>query len=446
MSPEPTLVPTPPQEGGYKKPENAQMYMRTYAKDIAQLKGKPLTQTSPVNTPVERPVEFEEIDTSSVQKTSGSSPQPKEFAPQTVVLSKDDDVGLFETKNPPTLGTSREEILARLRAKIGQPGNADTPKLQSPLAKKPPSESSFFFNQKKEPLPAVTRPPEPLSGLVVTSIKTPSPIHTYSSDFSDRIDQKKANTFSVLAAEQDATKVKSLQTAPRKSLLPFVFGVLFLVVGVAGVYGAATLVQKAAPGSPSTSVPSIIFADEVLELKGETGAELMQALANATQQQVISGNVLVTYITESSTTPLGVSTVQPGGALIKKLSLQAPDILFRNISPLSTVGVVNSGTRTVPFFIFRVTSYERTFAGMLAWEPLMQEALSTLYPSSGTTGETSSQFIDAVVANHDVRILIDQHGEHRIIYGYTDKQTLILTRDEASFTALAKRLSTTKEK
>jgi hypothetical protein len=53
----------------------------------------------------------------------------------------------------------------------------------------------------------------------------------------------------------------------------------------------------------------------------------------------------------------------------------------------------------------------------------------------------ASQFMDEIVASHDTRVLKDGAGRTIILYGYTDKQTLILSRDEASFTLLLSRMS-----
>jgi hypothetical protein len=112
--------------------------------------------------------------------------------------------------------------------------------------------------------------------------------------------------------------------------------------------------------------------------------------------------------------------------------------------------------------VFGVTSYERTFAGMLAWERSMMRDLVTLYPSreGGNLTPTATStiigtstpvfvepirpqdaFTDAIVANHDVRVLRDTAGQSLVLYGYVGKDLLILARDEAAYAALLGRLS-----
>ena len=52
-----------------------------------------------------------------------------------------------------------------------------------------------------------------------------------------------------------------------------------------------------------------------------------------------------------------------------------------------------------------------------------------------------TDFVDAVVDNHDVRILKDAAGRSLMLYGFKDQQTLIIARDEAAFTLLVDRLN-----
>ncbi len=160
-------------------------------------------------------------------------------------------------------------------------------------------------------------------------------------------------------------------------------------------------------------VPSLITFDESVEVHG-SGTALLQALADASQGAGVSGNVVVTYVTASGNA--GIDGPQPGGVLVRALQLPAPDILLRNIDDTSTVGFIRAGTESRPFFILKVNSYERTFAGMLAWEATIVNDLGAIYPAyagvpqtpaSSTASTTASVgyqpvFADAVVDNYDV--------------------------------------------
>jgi hypothetical protein len=46
-----------------------------------------------------------------------------------------------------------------------------------------------------------------------------------------------------------------------------------------------------------------------------------------------------------------------------------------------------------------------------------------------------------VVQNRDVRIFRDEEGRTVLLYGFRDKETLIIARDEASYLALVDRMN-----
>lgn len=348
---------------------------------------------------------------------------------------------------PMETDTDREAILARLRAKVAAERAVNT---TAPAASEIPLRTGApDFASTPEPvlpIPQVRREPEPVAAPVPLP-EASSPLHTYSSDFADRIDTANGSTFSVLAAQSDAGQTPR-STEPRKrNLTPLLAGGAMLLIGIGAILGAYFFTRQGI--IPMTaSVPSLITFDESVEVKG-AGHDLMQAVANVGQGGSVQGNVIVTYVTLATTTGAGIP--QPGGVLIKDMSLSAPDILLRNTAETSTVGIIRAGTESRPFMILKVNSYERTFAGMLAWEPSMAADLGTFYPpypaqsadasSTPIAATISPSFIDAVVANYDVRILRDSNGKSIMLYGYLGKDTLIIARDEAAFTALVSRLN-----
>jgi hypothetical protein len=283
----------------------------------------------------------------------------------------------------------------------------------------------------------------------------------------------------VLAAQSDAgtAPTPTLPEAKKspKNLILAVAGVVLILVGGAGVYAAYRFVASHMNVAALPSVPSLVFADDRLAIEGE-GSALMQALASA-GDGLEEGQVRVVYVTQASTTPDGKVVTVPvaGGRLIGSLQLSAPDILLRNIGNDSTVGLVHAGSESRAFFILRALSYERTFAGMLQWEGRIRSDLAILYPDyalpSGpapvvatttriVNGKTvistttvaaapvvlaAPRFVDEIAANHDVRALKDGAGRTLLLYGYKDKDLLIIARDEAAFTELVNRLSATKQ-
>ena len=484
-------------------------FIRTYAKDVAQLTNQPAPVMPKPDT--DTSVALPEVDTSPVNRPDGVA---KEFPQEKVELAKEDSAGIFagpQAPQPSAPATPmpqpvpaepndmerREAVLARLREKIAaRQAQAPEPIPQAPApppAPVPPPQP-FIPSQAPEPTPvlppaplypaptyspfppaapqpaAIQPPPEtfipPLG--VIPEENAPAPLHTYTSDFADRIDRQQASTFSVLAAQSDAGAVTTtVSTRKRSGLIPVVLAVLLIVLGAGGLYAAYRFVGMGEEMEITLGVPSLILADEKMEL---SGPDYRQDLARAASQPLVEGNILITYVTVASSTSLGLrSAPQPGGALIRLLDLGAPDILLRNVDISSTVGVVSAGGQRNPFFILRVNSYERTFAGMLGWENRMRNDLELFYPAyadiipepepvATTTATTTSDLIasppaltlpsqafsDAIVANIDVRVLKDALGRTLILYGYSDKETLIIARDEAAFMTLVARLAATR--
>lgn len=472
-------------------------FIRTYAKDFAALSANntegaeapappppsPVSSPAPKDTKTVEGVSLPDFDPSPINHADGAS--PKEFEQESVDLKASDSDGIFANKGAapapvsspamplmpqaaialapnvepstepmPEADAERESILARLRAKVASQQNVAPAVQEVPLRTAAPD-----FKMTPEPI----LPMPPVHKEEVIPVPQPaapevsSPIHTYSSDFADHIDSEKSSTFSVLAAQSDAGQTPRSETPRKRTFVPLLAGGAMLIIGIGAILGAYLFTQNGAVTPIVAGIPSLIQFDESVEVKG-TGPALMQAIADVASGGSVQGNVIVTYVTLATSTGSGIP--QPGGVLIKNLNLAAPDILLRNIDQSSTVGVIHAGAEARPFMILKVNSYERTFAGMLAWEPTMAANLAAFYPayssmqaqstsSSSTTptifAPNPTSFTDSVVANYDVRVLRDASGRSRLLYGYHGKNTLIIARDEAAFASLVSRLKASGE-
>lgn len=493
-------------------PNDPSPYIRTMAKDVALLTGKgvPASITSKKDAP-EPGVLLPQVDESQVAYKDAI---PKEFTQEVLETSKEDEKEVFVQKPqgasvfssiphapiavtpsvPQPTQAERESILDRLRARVSTPASEPAtsgPTLQSlmsqatgttpglpPLSKEFPAQPPAEPEQVYVPAPAAAQPPPPLQPVErpipppppppqpAANIPEPTNLHTYKTDFADRIDQKQATTFSVLAAAGDAGQPMAAPAAKR-SLVPILGGVALVVAGVGLGLGAFYYVTHRPEAAKVAQVPSLVIPDETIELSG-TGGDMYSRIASLANEASVDGNVYVTYVSTTTITKQGDAekVPLPGGHVIAQLPLHAPTILLRNLDPLSTVGVIDTGPETRAFFVLRVTSYERSFAGMLAWEATIAEDLGTLYPeipvsapqpaatttatttpaaqpapTAASVATTQPRFVDQVVANHDVRALRDGQNRTILLYGYRDKSTLIIARNEDAFTALITRLT-----
>jgi hypothetical protein len=480
-------------------PADPTPYIRTYAKDVARLTGTQAMHVGPVKEAPTPGVKFAEMDMSQTQVSRKDPASPKEFPQEVISVTKDDTIENLNVASPAMPEHRRDEILERLRARVqNRPAEPVAPTAVAapwkptpivaptsvPFPSAPPAPKPVPIPPPPAPVAPPIPPPAPAtrpqafapmhpSSAPVAAPRqpftmfghhepapTPKPaeanLHTFKSDFSDHINEQKASTFAVLAAQSDVRETRANAVKPaiiksKKSRLPFVLGAIALVVVGAGLIGGAywfVALRLPAAATPFT-VQSLIFADEKVELPADAASPAL-ALQKLAQEPSVNGNVIVAYITTTSTGKKGIiKTAQPGGPLIKQIITGAPDILIRNINDPSTVGVISAGGINAPFFILQVSSYERTFAGMLGWEPTMATDLALLYPSASPTTSTGAapqiiavpRFIDSTVANHDVRVLKDSANQTILIYGYRDKETLIIAKNESAFTALLVRLS-----
>jgi hypothetical protein len=377
-------------------------HIRTFAGDVALLTGKPLPHVP-------------------------APPRPLPEPPPGVIIPQ-----------APTTHESKEEVLARLKAKV------------APSAPVRDDSREAVLNRLKE---RAIEPPLP-PGIPEVKKAAPERIHTYKSDFSDHASAKGATRISMLAAQADAAPATPvLQEKKPTNALAFVLGAVLIVAGIGAVYAA----YRFATGEPSipeeVAVASLIFADERMRLQGS--AEELRTLLASGASSLKEGDAAVAYLVYSTTTEDGVvEVVANGGELFEALRLPAPSLLLRAIEPESTIGLVNEGGEARPFFIFKVDSYERSFAGMLDWEATLERDLALFYPphpaepiGSSTATSTSPfrlSFIDEVEENRDVRVLRDALGRTVMLYGFYDKTVLVLARDEAAFKELVTRLSSTR--
>ncbi|MBY0110851.1 hypothetical protein K2Y00_02500 [Patescibacteria group bacterium] len=419
-------------------PQNRASHVRSFAKDVAAASGKkpkdanmtPVVAPPPVEPTPAPVVEPKPTPAPPVKIVSAAPILPGAEVPGTTPLPPLPPTPIPPA--PPKDDEVRAAVLARLRARAaGEPVPT-----ASPVAPPPPI-----------PLSKPATPPRP------------APIHTYKSDFAEHIDDKNASVFSVLAAEKDSgVKAPEALAAQKKDRTKFIVGGMLILLGLFGLYAAYRWSQDLSVIPTEQAVPSLVFADARTEITG-TGNELMRNLANAATPDLDPGSVLITYITTATTTEKSdiIRFPQPGGVLVRALELPAPSILLRNIEDVSTVGVVRTEQDAHAFFVLRVSSFERTFAGMLEWEVDMVGDLAILYPAypvdpvvAPTTGTTTPaevipppRFVDDVVASRDVRALRDYRERTILLYGYRDKETLIIARDEAAFAELVSRLTAT---
>ena len=356
MSPEPESI---------DEKKDVSPYIRTFAKDLAAISAKNPELTKNYNSKKkQKPPKQPE----SKQAVSPAPVQVKK--PETLEAELDAGAARMQTEGVATVEKATSATVELPRIEVGDivsppPAAPEVPVSKSPVIETPeipaPQEptneeraailarlKARVDTKKPEavtPAPVV-REAAPEITIPEAKNEAPSPIHTYKSDFSDRIDEQHASTFSVLAAQKDAPRRQVVRTKNSNvRVLPIVAGIIFIVVGTGAIFAAFLYVSRNTAPIGIMAPPSLITPDSSVKLSGN-GSTLKTALAEQANLPVPANNVLLTYVDESTTTAQGVVEEQAtGGAFITELNLQAPDILLRNTDPSSMVGIVHAGLR-----------------------------------------------------------------------------------------------------
>jgi hypothetical protein len=142
----------------------------------------------------------------------------------------------------------------------------------------------------------------------------------------------------------------------------------------------------------------------------------------------------------------------------------APDALARSLDPAQYIFGVHAYDDNQAFLIFKTSSYEQAFSGMLAWEPSMQKDLAPLFtrtpelhiqtnPAASSTAATSTAtsapqapavlptgFQDAIIENHDARVIENASGDILLLWTFLDRNTLVIATNEATLREIISRL------
>lgn len=223
-----------------------------------------------------------------------------------------------------------------------------------------------------------------------------------------------------------------------------VFGTL-LIMGALGTIAYTRLADRTSPPpAPSYGFFDTTITEEVL-LPGARTTLLETLTQKHTALSLPTGGTALWHLTLTD-----AGTVRPARTdeFMRILDPRAPHAFIRALEPAMMVGAY--GTQKDPYLIFKVTSFEEGFAGMLAWEPQISADLAPLFgtpvrrtfDSNALTLDRTrpAYFVDEVIQNTDVRLLRDETGAERLLYAFPDPETILITTSASSLEGLLRSL------
>lgn len=286
-------------------------------------------------------------------------------------------------------------------------------------------------------------------------------VRTYKGDIESAIAASHLSSINIALAETEKKRQQAetgdtppSPTTPSeysKSRVIIFISAILLLVGIIGIVTVILLnSQNSTPVIQVQSLPALItteIKDEVNISLVTNGAVIKTLADKLNNSQMTVNNLANIYLTAGTSTNKRLLTAVEFASL---MNFNMPPIIQRVLLPDFMVGVF-SFEKNLPFIIFKTTSFENTYAGMLAWESDLEKNMSVLfhlpgYENAGSilnelAPKTQKKFFDGVIVNKDVRILKGTDNETLLLYGIIDKETVIITVSDTAFKEIINRLN-----
>lgn len=299
--------------------------------------------------------------------------------------------------------------------------------------------------ENREPTPTPPNPAAPSS-----EERNPlKQIRTFQGDVADALGRQNESLYSIQHAERlkMASGGSVPQAAPedsgrRKEFLMLLIGSAFLLLlGGAGVwYGYNEFLERSAP--PIIIAPESRFIPIQSETTVNTGTTTRDTLLVRLDQgwSGTGANELKHLVLRKGEGELAPLTT--ASEFLATLETEAPGSLVRSLEPAFMFGALGESR----FIIFKLSSFENAFAGMLSWEKTLARDLGPLFATAPLlkTIPPESVFLDVISRNKDVRLLsanVASSTEPALLYSFFDRKALIITDDLETLRVLGDRLT-----
>ena len=322
------------------------------------------------------------------------------------------------------------------------------------------------------------------------------PLRTYEQDVRNVVASQNISVVKMALAQgrrQEAQEKVEENASPRskRNILIISISAILVIAAIAAIGGTYYFLDFAKnslaslPGSTATFIST--DSSHTIILNGDTKQELSQKIV-AEADSLPNGLIEQVFFQESGSSSTSTISTNDFLSIIKA---QAPAALVRSLYPQFAFGFY--GKNRVPFMIFETNSYDQAYAGMLAWEPNMRtdfenilfssefentlpastitqtSTVATVAASSTATGSSTAtsattttadtsaataqaitvkqpvipfpaSFKDLVVSNKDARALYNRDGQLLVLYGFVDKEYIVITRDPDALNEIYDRL------
>ena len=312
--------------------------------------------------------------------------------------------------------------------------------------------------------PPVTASPAKAKGESVSSIVTP--LRTLKDDLQSIVRDKKISLVRAVSLEQEKKKGQAHLIPPEQEriraqaarrTLGIVFASLVLVLlGVGALFGVFYVMQKQqTPIAQTAPNTSILFAEqtEALPLDRATAQDLKNEFLSFTSKPPGPLGSITRVVPTLTATTSGTTSIRPAtlSEFFDALDIHPPQELMSALGSDFFFGV-HVVDKNAPIFVIPVQSYDRAFAGMLAWEATMNGDLTPIFTAvpmtkyvGTSTIPVARTFQDVVLRNYDARALEDDTGAIQMYYSFPTPNILVIAESPYSFSEILNRLQAQRE-
>lgn len=250
------------------------------------------------------------------------------------------------------------------------------------------------------------------------------PLRTYRGDVEEAVEKKKESVATIALAEKRRRQKRGEETRgliKKETILQnglIVFLIIALVVtGITSLFLFLYAKSEEQRAVSTFYKKTIIPADQeekIIFSQGNMSALIREKINSLKEEG--EGKIVSLYIYENE-----IET--PATTLISELSPLAPAYLVRSFSGDYMLGALKKGAWDT-FLILKTDSFEIGFSGMLEWEATLPDESALLFGFSPLS--QPSAFEDRIIKNKDTRVLRNGSGDVVLIYGFLDRETILI--------------------
>lgn len=277
-------------------------------------------------------------------------------------------------------------------------------------------------------------------------------VHTLKHDLQDVVRDQKISRVRAAAIESAKRRPEPIDaTLPTKrtvSMGLIVSIIMLILIGIGALFAVYFFSLSHTQRQPTQANDSLVFAEATrsLPLDNKQGGAIKQDLALVRQEQTaVLGSITRIVPTYSIAAAQPTERLATTREFLSAIGAQAPEELLRALSDTFFLGT-HTVDESAPFIVVPVISYDRAFAGMLAWENTMNADLAPFFTPlaplvAGAGGIVVARtFSDDVNRNYDVRVLKDDSGTIQLYYSFPTRGMLVIAESPYTLSEAVTRL------